>query len=485
MNVSQAKNQKLKKPFSYASPFALLSLTACGGDETSSSKTGHSPVTVTVDTNQANNFTPMSAPISIDINSDGTNETLLSFHGYPDFPELDWIILGEDNNTIANIAPTLLTTSVSTQQTRQIFQIDIDSDGDLDIVAGDVGMDLPPWTGGGVTILLNENNVFTDISLNLPEGASTARAYAIAAGNLDNDSNIEIIVPDTNGTMGFGNGGVTIEILNNDGVIEFAAQQSPLSTINWEYQNASLLEIEDIDGDGVNDLYVGGNWVSPNNTIYYSGFLATERNILPETNFGHYSGSYDDIGSETVSGADVNSVLFHDYDNDGDIDIITLAERVNVTNSEGSVNVTYENTELQILEQNSVRVFTNDDTFIDLGFRYYGSAENVDINNDGLMDFIAHYFVKGTTGSIAPWGSSIFINQGNLTFTKIDSIDFINAKSTSEYGTISIFSKNADNTYRAIISEPKLDGSHTANDTYLITQFVDIYADLNSVQLIA
>ena len=484
------RSKKINTKISRLTPhLSLLTLAACGGDDKSpgvdtGNSEGYNAFTFSVDERQSNNFTPMSAPISIDLDSDGQKETILSFNGYPEFPELEWLVLGGDNN-VQNLSSTLFKTDISTQQTRQIFQVDIDQDGDLDVIAGDVGFDLPPWTGGGIYALLNEGGIYTDITPLLPSGASTVRAYAIAAGNLDNDENIEVIVPDTNNAMGFGTKGLAIEITNIDGEIIFTPEESPLSTLDWEYENASVLTIQDIDGDGVNDLFIGGNWIEPNNTIYYSGFLATERSLLPESTYGHYSGQYSNIGEEIVTGADVNVVLFYDYDNDGDTDIITFAEEVNVNSIDGSVNVAYNSTELQVLEQTDTRTFENDDLYIDLGYRYYGSAENVDVNNDGLMDFVGHYFVKGVDGSIAPWGSSVFLNQGNLEFIQVDSVDFVNAKSTSEYGTITIASKNADNSYKAIISEPKLDGFHEVTDTYLVAQFVDISADLSTVQIIA
>ena len=491
-----------------ATPFGItpvaLSLAACGGggedsisysnDETDvpsigggdggSGSSNYSSVTFIVDAQQSNNFTPMSAPLSVDLDLDGRNETLLSFHAYPEFPELDWIVLGGNDNNIQNLASTFFRTNISTQQTRQIYQVDIDQDGDLDVIAGDVGYDLPPWTGGGIYVLLNEDNLYSDITSLLPSGAQTVRAYAIAAGNLDDDENVEILVPDNNNTMGFGTKGVVVEISKVNNEIVFIAEESPLSSLEWEYENASLMAIRDIDGDGVNDLFIGGNWIEPNNTVYYSGLLADERSLLPESSYGHYSGQYNNIGEAPETGADLNVALFYDYDNDGDIDIITLAEEVIVSKVEGSVNVRYGRTELQILEQTASRVFENDEAYIDLGYRYYGSAENVDINNDGLMDFIGHYFVKGIDDSIAPWGSTVFLNRGNLEFMQIDSVDFINAKSSSEYGTITIVSKNGDSIYKAIISEPKLDGWHEVTDTYLVAQFVDILADSSTVQII-
>ena len=484
------KSEKIKR---FLPHYSLLSLAACGGSEESTSVDGGSvdesqnydAVTFNVDGRQSNNFTPMSAPVRVDLDLDGSFETILSFNAYPQFPELEWLVLGGKNHNVEDLASSFFRTQISTQQTRQIHQVDIDQDGDLDVIAGDVGYDLPPWTGGGIYVLLNEENFYTDITYLLPSGTETVRAYAIAAGNLDNDSNIEIIVPDTNNAMGFGTKGLTFEITSINNEIVFTPDVSPLSALQWEYENASILVIQDVDGDGVNDLFIGGNWAAPNNTIYYSGFLATERTLLPESTYGHYTGQFNTIGEQPVTGADVNVALFHDYDNDGDVDIITFSEEVLVNSENGAINVNYRNTELQILEQTAPRTFQNDNIYIDIGYRYYGSAENVDLNNDGLMDIIGHYFVKGTEGSIAPWGSSVFLNQGNLEFIQIDSVDFVNAKSATEYGTITIVSRNADNSYKAIVSEPKLDGWHEITDTYLVAQFVDISADLTTVQIIA
>jgi hypothetical protein len=124
------------------------------------------------------------------------------------------------------------------------------------------------------------------------------------------------------------------------------------------------LSVRDIDGDGWQDLYVSGNWTTPNHRILSgSDDFPSEELLytLPEGPYGHMS--WDPFMQPDVDfarGSDVNRVVFEDFDGDGDLDI----------------------------------------------------------DFDGDEDLVGQFWNKAArAGECEPrWGSTIFISEGNLIF---------------------------------------------------------------------
>ena len=128
-----------------------------------------------------------------------------------------------------------------------------------------------------------------------------------------------------------------------------------------------------------------------------------------------------DLGG-TFSGADVNAVAQRDFDNDGDIDIITISEEISMTAVGDTVDVKYLPSSVITVLQNggdqSFSAITVDNFDPNLGGLYYNLINTLDINNDGLTDLLAHYWDKSNNEE---WFTTIFINEGNLQFQKYDS----------------------------------------------------------------
>ncbi|MEE2773274.1 MAG: lectin-like protein, partial [Pseudomonadota bacterium] len=337
-------------------------------------------------------------------------------------------------------------------------------DGDDDLLIGDAGLDLDPWTGGGLEIFLQDDGQYRE--LKIPENLETVRTYSLAAGDLDSDGNIEILLPDSYNVLGLGTMSV-LELESTQQDINTRIYGTSGELFPRYHNNASYMNALDIDQNGTMDIIIGGNWASPNYTIYFDGLNATEYTTLPENHWGHTD--YNTALFEANSyGADVGVILFSDYDRDGDLDLFSISEKVSLSGKETHVDTDYHaESAVQIYEQAGNREFVrvNSNGFdIDLGLRYYQSAINFDVNSDGLIDVIGYYWgkFKGWNGSFNT-GTTIFLNQGNLNFEVHDAIDFFGAldgpKGNPEFGYILPLKEDGSTVHEALIVNPVLPDS--------------------------
>jgi hypothetical protein len=478
----------VSKALRRATPLGLtpmaLSLAACGSGGSSNIQI-MSSLKIKVDPRQGDAFTMMNGFASHDLNGDGLLETVISFVSYPEFPELNWIVLQPNDQNVVDVTDTLFLNSIASRHSRQWIFIDVDGDGDLDIIGGDVGMDAPPWTGGGVQIGINDNGVFTDISSQLDPTLSTVRSYAITAGDLDGDGAVEILVPDSYNALGLGNNGVILELEGEHSDLRVTAQVNPLSGDRQIFTNPSYLYAADFDGNGTLDLYVAGNWASPSHSVYFDGLLSSGRVELPETIYGHYGGYFNDFTEEGGTGADVNAVGIFDYDNDGLLDIVNISEQVIYTGDGSSFQISYGNAAFQIIHQVVSQQFEEVEQIhssSDLGFLYFANIQNFDFNDDGLMDFVANYWEKADpverSASSKTWGSKIFINLGEMQFKVVE------PSGLPEWGAIIPVGRNSTGDVLIQVLDPKIDGVSWEFDAYLDVSYLALPVEEFSIAAI-
>ncbi|HZM92802.1 MAG TPA: hypothetical protein VFB92_05255 [Vicinamibacterales bacterium] len=78
---------------------------------------------------------------------------------------------------------------------------DIDRDRLDDIVFAEAGSDAPPWQGSRIGVALNRGGgTYVDVSSMIPQEVQTTRAYALAAGDVDSQPGIEVVLLDQNGS---------------------------------------------------------------------------------------------------------------------------------------------------------------------------------------------------------------------------------------------------------------------------------------------
>ncbi|MGD8605296.1 MAG: hypothetical protein PVF49_12070, partial [Anaerolineales bacterium] len=206
---------------------------------------------------------------------------------------------------------------------------------------------------------------------------------------------------------------------------------------------ASFMAVRDMDGDGFQDLYLTGNWTTPNHRILYGGEnfpWGSPLEELPESPYGHTTWETFQLPSvDLARGADVNRSVIEDFDGDGDLDIVSVMEEV-LNYKPGVINdqdypwyddvyanggTVYANVWLQVLRNDGERQFVDvEDQGRDLGLRYYISLDALDLDLDGDLDLLGTYWSKSWLGQcVGRWGSTFFINQGDLVFESVEASD--------------------------------------------------------------
>jgi len=370
--------------------------------------------------NTANDTTISQTANVFDIDNDGENEVFIGFTGYRDYPDVPIMVLDTSGPT-KNTAEQIFVDGVPTcnQCTMTIFT-DLDGDGDKDLVLSDAGSDDAPFSGTAIEIAVNEGGVFRRITQQIEGQIFGIRSYATAAGNLDGDSNGEIILS----SGGDVKKSKVLELRN--GHLSIGRNKFVSSGV-WEMfgiEHASNMQVHDIDGDGKNDLYVGGSWWNPNHLIFWSGLRASTPSVLPDSTAGHVDNRR--AGSAAViAGGDVISTAIDDFDLDGDSDIVAIIEMV-TGNKNGSdyVNDYDHPSVIQVLKNNGYRRFVDitDASSNNLGKRYFFQPLIYDLNQDGFNDIIFNYWSKadGSWAHNNKFGSLVLMNQGGLNFKRVE-----------------------------------------------------------------
>ena len=386
-----------------------------------------------------------------DMNNDGVDDAVFTVATYPDNIFHPIVIL-DGAGPVANIADQVFPDGVPTiVHSNQIFFIDVNADGLKDLLISEAGSDHPPWFDPDALIGIGLNRgggIFEDVSNTVPDAAKGLRNYSLTAGDLYNDGVVRIVLPsqaitgeDPNYT---GPEKTGLLFWNGD---EFEFKQNWINMRVWWWPEnlyiASFMAVRDIDSDGYQDLFLTGNWTTPNYRILYGsesfpwGSPLAE---LPEGPYGHTSWeTYQLPEVDLARGADVNRSVIEDFDGDGDLDIVSVLEEVlnykpgvfddrdypwynDVYTNGGAV---YANIWLQVLRNDGERQFVDvEGQGRDLGRRYYISLDPIDLDLDGDLDLLGTYWSKQWLEQCVPrWGSTFFINEGGMTFVTVEASD--------------------------------------------------------------
>jgi hypothetical protein len=154
---------------------------------------------------------------------------------------------------------------------------DVDGDGDVDVVA------IPFYASSDLVVLINDGSGgFTETSVSTNIGA-----YNAAMGNIDNDMDQDILIPNGGGGSGL--------ILKNDGYGNFSQFQVVAGARGHD------ADLSDLDGDGDLDAFVTENSAYANTVFLNDG-----------------SGSFSMLGNNF--GTQGGAVAIGDLDGDGDQD---------------------------------------------------------------------------------------------------------------------------------------------------------------------
>ena len=274
--------------------------------------------------------------------------------GFSGFQNLLWInngdgIFSDETNTRLPLA---------TNSSFHAAFGDLDSDGDLDLVIGNVGS-----TGAGQQnrlLINNGSGVFTDeTTTRLP--ALSDITLALALEDLDGDSDLDIVVANRTPAGS--------KILVNDGVGFFADQT--VQRFSTPPPFAGDVVVADVNGDGSKDIIFASVSGGPLVFINSGGGDFTE-----ETN------------TRTPTFSDSHGLAVADVDTDGDVDIfVTILGGVNTPP-----------TQSRLLLNNGNGFFTDvSDTNLPAVVGDIRYATFADVDNDGDPDLYIPVWADGAT----------------------------------------------------------------------------------------
>ena len=188
--------------------------------------------------------------------ADSRTQELTAFDADGD-GDLDVAVANEGQNQLyLNASGTLVDVTAMqlpkrNDESREIRAADFDGDGDLDLVVGNVRFVLAEPARD--TLLLNDGKgVFTQAPAGSLPPAGDASNFTIQAVDLDGDSDVDVVAPNTVFERAAG----IYRVLLNDGTARFSVAAAgtvlPVSVDG----NGFDVEVADFDGDGRNDLFL-------------------------------------------------------------------------------------------------------------------------------------------------------------------------------------------------------------------------------------
>lgn len=291
--------------------------------------------------------------INSDFDGDGLNDIAVATGINPngnESPSIRLYLNRNVGNTYGNNPTVSINPPNTNDDTRAIAAGDVDNDGDIDIVAGNLGLN---------RLFLNNNptNPFTAFTA---QALTTDNTYAIKLHDINNDQLLDLIV---------GNNGDNFIILNDGDTTPF--DSNPPIILPDGAAHTSQIVVADLNEDGQPDL------------------LISNRNAANQLYFHTGSSPYYSTPISIGSNNDSRDITACDLDNDGDLDIaVANYAQTNVwyRNTGGGNFAAAINLTTDISNTTGIAALEADnDGDIDLAFANDGT-DNTFIVNDGTVD---------------------------------------------------------------------------------------------------
>ncbi|QLE00832.1 VCBS repeat-containing protein [Galbibacter sp. BG1] len=339
-----------------------------------------------------------------DVDKDGFEDIYIG--GAKD--QMGILYLNKGNSKLAPSQQPIFKTDASFEDTAAEF-LDIDADDDLDLVVGTGGNELYEAANYAIRFYLNDGNgnfSSTKNSIN----TNKQNVSVIAPFDFDNDGDLDLFVGMRNivGTYGINPEHL---LLQNDGKGNFTDVTERKA---FELKDVGMISDAtwvDIDGDGLKDLIIVGDWSHPH------VFKNTNRDLRPlKTSLNKMNGWW-------------NTVTAEDLNKDGKMDLILGNDGLNLS-YKASIE---EPIKLYVndfdnngsIEQITTRVINNKDTPIHLKKEITGQLVSLKKQNLKPSDYAAksldELFPKeildnSLIKSVNTTASIVAINQGNGDF---------------------------------------------------------------------
>tara|TARA_R110002110_G_scaffold53787_4_gene154892 strand:- start:210 stop:3437 length:3228 start_codon:yes stop_codon:yes gene_type:complete len=273
-------------------------------------------------------------------------------------------LLWYENNGSQSFTVRTIASGTSVNALHGLFVIDLDDDGDMDIIAtsrtyGTATKNLTYYLNNGSQVFTTgqyQNEITTAISRN------------VVAGDFDSDGDKDILIAQSY-TSGY------IFLLRNNGSLVFSVSELIDSSINTAWG----ISAADMDKDGDLDIVVGSS-NSGTNTDFIAWYENNGTGIFTKN-------------SITTTTDSVRSLFAIDIDSDGDMDF---------------ASVSYDNNTVSWYQNNGSQVFTKID--IDTGANGAHDVTAADVDGDGDIDVLS---ANQTDNTIA-----LYLNNGSEVFTK-------------------------------------------------------------------
>ena len=254
---------------------------------------------------------------------------------------------------------------------------DVDNDGDLDLLTANV-------LSGTVTVVLNGGNGSGGGSGNFSNGSTVpvggGAAYGLAVGDIDGDGDLDLVTANNLATPI-----VSVRLNNGSGTFGGSASVA----VGSGPQGVAL---GDVDGDGDLDL-LSANTAAGTVSVVLNGGDATGSNT------GTFTG-----GSTVPVGSSPRTVAVADVDGDGDLDLLTANDAAS-----GTVSVVLNGGNGS---GGGVGTFSNGST-VPVGANPRGLAVG-DVDNDGDLDLLTTNTTAGTASVRLNGGDASGSNTGTF-----------------------------------------------------------------------
>ncbi|UOY06341.1 VCBS repeat-containing protein [Muricauda sp. SCSIO 64092] len=181
-----------------------------------------------------------------DIDNDGDEDVLVGNE------DANRILINDGNGFFKDESSDRLPYRTTPEETREVDVADIDGDGDLDVLYGNVQAFVAEAVRQNRLLLNDGNGFFSDITgTHLPKDDN--RCFGVAFLDIDRDGDMDIMTGNTNGPRF---GGLTpFSVYLNDGKGKFA---EAIDTIIPEGMGGRGFDIDfvDLNGDGIKDLFL-------------------------------------------------------------------------------------------------------------------------------------------------------------------------------------------------------------------------------------
>ena len=289
---------------------------------------------------------------------------------------------------------------------REVLLADFNGDGKNDFFIGDHGYDVDPFPGWSNQLLLATETGYEDASDRLPHD-NTGFTHAAAAGDVDGDGDVDILVGNNGGEF---MGGAPYLLLN-DGTANFTANQSMLpervaNDIDYWPWAADML---DLDSDGHVDLLMGSKDESGQSYVHWGPDFQNVT-VLPASDYfvGFGAGVVISIASDDFNNDDLVDVLLGGYD-------------------DGTVGH-FPKRGVQMLINQGNRRF-RDETQRRLGNSawsptegWHGGHRLMDFNHDGTVDIVPKSYPDEGSNVVA------WLNDGTGHYVVLKSTEFSDAE---------------------------------------------------------